>query len=156
MHNYCHLLLTPEWDLKQTWIVFILYVIDVMSTRSSFVNWFWVEWLCVYNFSMFFHFLGEDVPLSQCEDDPPRSEVACEMACPGDCVVGSWSSWSPCSHSCATKTAEGRQSRTRTVLALPGKGNLTSRQDFLFFFFTFPAWCDSLLWLIYQLWHFSS
>uniref|UniRef100_A0A672IN76 Thrombospondin type-1 domain-containing protein 7A n=1 Tax=Salarias fasciatus TaxID=181472 RepID=A0A672IN76_SALFA len=46
---------------------------------------------------------------------------ACEVACSADCVVGPWSSWSPCSHSCATKTAEGRQSRTRTVLAIPGK-----------------------------------
>ncbi|XP_029315244.1 thrombospondin type-1 domain-containing protein 7B isoform X2 [Cottoperca gobio] len=64
---------------------------------------------------------GDDVPITHCVDDPPPTEVACEMACPADCVVGSWSSWSPCSHSCATKTAEGRQSRTRTVLAIPGK-----------------------------------
>lgn len=69
---------------------------------------------------------GEDVPIAHCADDPPPTEVACEVACPADCVVGSWSSWSPCSHSCATKTAEGRQSRTRTVLAIPGKGNATS------------------------------
>ncbi|KAM7407697.1 hypothetical protein PAMA_003439 [Pampus argenteus] len=64
---------------------------------------------------------GEDVASSHCVDDPPPTEVACEVPCPADCVVGSWSSWSSCSHSCATKTAEGRQSRTRTVLALPGK-----------------------------------
>uniref|UniRef100_A0A8C6TPE6 Thrombospondin, type I, domain containing 7Ba n=1 Tax=Neogobius melanostomus TaxID=47308 RepID=A0A8C6TPE6_9GOBI len=50
---------------------------------------------------------------------PPS--VSCVVACPGDCVVGSWSSWSPCTHSCASKGAEARQSRTRTVLALPGK-----------------------------------
>uniref|UniRef100_A0A674ML26 Thrombospondin type-1 domain-containing protein 7A n=1 Tax=Takifugu rubripes TaxID=31033 RepID=A0A674ML26_TAKRU len=47
--------------------------------------------------------------------------VACDVACAADCVVGSWSFWSPCSHSCASKTKEGRQSRKRTVLALPGK-----------------------------------
>lgn len=64
---------------------------------------------------------GVDVPFAHCVDNPPPTEVACEVSCPSDCVVGSWSSWSPCSHSCATKTAEGRQSRTRTVLALPGK-----------------------------------
>uniref|UniRef100_A0A671XNQ9 Thrombospondin type-1 domain-containing protein 7A n=1 Tax=Sparus aurata TaxID=8175 RepID=A0A671XNQ9_SPAAU len=64
----------------------------------------------------------EDVPAAHCEGDPPPAELACEVACSADCVVGSWSSWSACSHSCATKNAEGRQSRTRTVLALPGKG----------------------------------
>ncbi|KAG8000762.1 Thrombospondin type-1 domain-containing protein 7B [Nibea albiflora] len=65
---------------------------------------------------------GENVPITFCEADQPPTEVACEVSCSADCVVGSWSSWSPCSHSCATKNAEGRQSRTRTVLALPGKG----------------------------------
>lgn len=66
---------------------------------------------------------GVYVPISYCVDDPPPTEVACEVACSADCVVGPWSSWSPCSHTCATKTAEGRQSRTRIVLAIPGKGN---------------------------------
>lgn len=66
---------------------------------------------------------GDDVPVDHCVDDPPPTEVACEVPCPADCVVGPWSPWSSCSHSCATKTAEGRQSRTRTVLAIPGKGN---------------------------------
>uniref|UniRef100_A0AAQ6I9L7 Thrombospondin type-1 domain-containing protein 7A n=1 Tax=Anabas testudineus TaxID=64144 RepID=A0AAQ6I9L7_ANATE len=64
---------------------------------------------------------GAFVPITHCVDDPPPTEVSCEVACPADCVVGPWSSWSPCSHSCATKTAEGRQSRTRIVLAIPGK-----------------------------------
>uniref|UniRef100_A0AAY4ECW1 Thrombospondin type-1 domain-containing protein 7A n=1 Tax=Denticeps clupeoides TaxID=299321 RepID=A0AAY4ECW1_9TELE len=50
------------------------------------------------------------------------THVACVVACPGDCVVSSWSEWSPCSHSCSSKHAEGRQSRTRTILALPGEG----------------------------------
>lgn len=65
------------------------------------------------------------MPTGHCADDPPPTEVACEVACAADCVVGSWSPWSPCSHSCATKSAEGRQSRTRTVLAMPGKGTAT-------------------------------
>uniref|UniRef100_A0A3B5A609 Thrombospondin type 1 domain containing 7B n=1 Tax=Stegastes partitus TaxID=144197 RepID=A0A3B5A609_9TELE len=64
---------------------------------------------------------AKDVPDDHCADDPPPSEEACEVACSADCVVGSWSSWSTCSHSCATKTAEGRQSRFRSVLAIPGK-----------------------------------
>uniref|UniRef100_A0A3Q4ARY6 Thrombospondin type-1 domain-containing protein 7A n=1 Tax=Mola mola TaxID=94237 RepID=A0A3Q4ARY6_MOLML len=63
----------------------------------------------------------EHVPPTSCDGDPPTTEVACEVACAADCVVDSWSSWSPCSHTCATKNAVGRQSHTRTVLALPGK-----------------------------------
>lgn len=71
---------------------------------------------------------GEDVPVAHCVDNHPPTAVSCEVACPADCVVGPWSSWLPCSHSCATKTAEGRQSRTRTVLAIPGNGIATSPQ----------------------------
>ncbi|XP_037542046.1 thrombospondin type-1 domain-containing protein 7B [Nematolebias whitei] len=64
---------------------------------------------------------GDVVPSTHCVNDPPPTEETCEVACSADCVVGSWFSWSACSHSCATKTAEGKQSRTRTVLAIPGK-----------------------------------
>ncbi|XP_062313300.1 thrombospondin type-1 domain-containing protein 7B [Osmerus eperlanus] len=66
---------------------------------------------------------GMEASSALCQDSPtPPPEVACEVACLGDCVVGSWSPWSSCSNSCSTKNAEGRQSRTRTVLALPGEG----------------------------------
>ncbi|XP_015252845.1 PREDICTED: thrombospondin type-1 domain-containing protein 7B, partial [Cyprinodon variegatus] len=64
---------------------------------------------------------GVDVPDTHCADVHPPTEETCDVPCCADCVVGSWSFWSPCSHSCATKTAEGKQSRTRTVLAIPGK-----------------------------------
>ncbi|KAI4875447.1 hypothetical protein NFI96_000517 [Prochilodus magdalenae] len=64
---------------------------------------------------------GEPVEAELCEEDPPPAEMSCEIACPGDCVVSSWSDWSSCSHSCTNKNAEGRQSRMRTVLALPGE-----------------------------------
>uniref|UniRef100_H3D083 Thrombospondin type-1 domain-containing protein 7A n=1 Tax=Tetraodon nigroviridis TaxID=99883 RepID=H3D083_TETNG len=65
--------------------------------------------------------VGEVEPPASCEGEPPPSEVSCDLACAADCVVSHWSHWSPCSHSCATKNSEGRQSRKRTVLALPGK-----------------------------------
>nr|XP_015213731.1 PREDICTED: thrombospondin type-1 domain-containing protein 7B isoform X1 [Lepisosteus oculatus]XP_015213732.1 PREDICTED: thrombospondin type-1 domain-containing protein 7B isoform X1 [Lepisosteus oculatus] len=63
---------------------------------------------------------GEAVPSEQCLDVPPPSQLPCEVPCPSDCVLSSWSAWSACSHSCSSKSTEGRQSRTRTVLALPG------------------------------------
>uniref|UniRef100_A0A3B1IIX4 Thrombospondin type-1 domain-containing protein 7A n=1 Tax=Astyanax mexicanus TaxID=7994 RepID=A0A3B1IIX4_ASTMX len=65
---------------------------------------------------------GESVEAELCEDPPPPAKLACEMACPGDCVVSSWSDWSSCSQSCTSKNSEGRQSRMRTILALPGEG----------------------------------
>ncbi|XP_036396447.1 thrombospondin type-1 domain-containing protein 7B [Megalops cyprinoides] len=65
---------------------------------------------------------GVLVPSEHCPDDAPPSQVPCHLSCPGDCVISSWSSWSSCSHSCSTKNSEGRQSRTRAVLALPGEG----------------------------------
>ncbi|KAK1789123.1 hypothetical protein P4O66_015074, partial [Electrophorus voltai] len=68
---------------------------------------------------------GEPVVEGFCKDDPPPVQVACEIACPGGCVVSSWSDWSSCSHSCTNKNAEGRQSRMRSVLAWPGEGGKT-------------------------------
>ncbi|XP_024919574.1 thrombospondin type-1 domain-containing protein 7B [Cynoglossus semilaevis] len=65
---------------------------------------------------------GEEVSADHCEGDPPPTQLLCEVPCEEDCVIGSWSSWSSCSHSCSTKTSEGRQSRTRSVLAVPGQG----------------------------------
>ncbi|XP_056145668.1 thrombospondin type-1 domain-containing protein 7B [Lampris incognitus] len=65
---------------------------------------------------------GTEVSSSQCVGERPPAQGSCEVACPGGCVVGPWSSWSSCSHSCAAKNAEGRQSRTRHVLALPANG----------------------------------
>ncbi|XP_064167589.1 thrombospondin type-1 domain-containing protein 7B isoform X1 [Anguilla rostrata] len=65
---------------------------------------------------------GEVVNSELCTEAPPPTQVSCRLSCPRDCVVSSWSDWSPCSHSCTTKNSEGRQSRTRTILALPGGG----------------------------------
>ncbi|KTF84220.1 hypothetical protein cypCar_00007745 [Cyprinus carpio] len=64
---------------------------------------------------------GDPVPNDQCSGDPPPVRQPCEMPCPGDCVLGHWSPWTSCSQSCSTKHREGQQSRSRLVLALPGK-----------------------------------
>ncbi|KAL0985705.1 hypothetical protein UPYG_G00160800 [Umbra pygmaea] len=64
---------------------------------------------------------GEKVFSGHCPDPPPSTALLCELACPGDCVVCAWSTWSSCSMSCSTKTSVGRQSRSRTILAYPGE-----------------------------------
>ncbi|RXN34302.1 thrombospondin type-1 domain-containing 7B-like protein [Labeo rohita] len=64
---------------------------------------------------------GEQVPSDQCSGDPPPVRLSCEMPCPGDCVLGHWGPWTSCSQSCSSKHHEGKQSRSRLVLALPGK-----------------------------------
>ncbi|XP_038645858.1 thrombospondin type-1 domain-containing protein 7B isoform X2 [Scyliorhinus canicula] len=50
------------------------------------------------------------------------SSGMCELPCPTDCVLSEWSEWSGCSRSCSSRNAEGRQSRTRSILALAGEG----------------------------------
>ncbi|XP_070587525.1 thrombospondin type-1 domain-containing protein 7B [Erythrolamprus reginae] len=66
---------------------------------------------------------GEDVADDFCADSPsPSKTTTCEVPCGMDCVVTEWSQWSPCSQSCSNKNSEGRQTRTRSVLALPGEG----------------------------------
>ncbi|RLW04808.1 hypothetical protein DV515_00005689 [Chloebia gouldiae] len=65
---------------------------------------------------------GEEVPQHLCSELPRPEVVACEVPCARDCVLSEWSPWSPCSHSCSSKNAEGTQSRSRSILALPAEG----------------------------------
>ncbi|XP_025979254.2 thrombospondin type-1 domain-containing protein 7B [Dromaius novaehollandiae] len=65
---------------------------------------------------------GEEVPQNLCSELLRPEMVACEVPCAADCVVSEWSQWSPCSHSCSSKNAEGNQSRSRSILALPAEG----------------------------------
>uniref|UniRef100_A0A803WA16 Thrombospondin type-1 domain-containing protein 7A n=1 Tax=Ficedula albicollis TaxID=59894 RepID=A0A803WA16_FICAL len=65
---------------------------------------------------------GEEVPHHLCSELPHPEVVACEVPCARDCVVSEWSPWSPCSHSCSSRNAEGTQSRSRSILALPAEG----------------------------------
>ncbi|NXN47599.1 THS7B protein, partial [Rhinoptilus africanus] len=72
---------------------------------------------------------GEEVPPHLCSDLPRPEVVACEVPCASDCVISEWSPWSPCSHSCSSKNAEGSQSRSRSILALPAEGGKACPPD---------------------------
>nr|XP_045006889.1 thrombospondin type-1 domain-containing protein 7B isoform X3 [Jaculus jaculus] len=65
---------------------------------------------------------GEAVSGSLCPMPPPPERVACELPCRMDCAVSEWTVWSPCSQSCSNKNSEGKQSRSRSILALGGEG----------------------------------
>lgn len=80
-------------------------------------------WSDAFNQTLRLHLciIGEPVDSNHCPGDPPPVRQICEMPCPGDCVLGHWGSWTTCSQSCSSKHQEGKQSRSRLVLALPGK-----------------------------------
>ncbi|XP_071072572.1 thrombospondin type-1 domain-containing protein 7B isoform X2 [Dasypus novemcinctus] len=65
---------------------------------------------------------GEDVSGSFCPVPPPPERMACEIPCRMDCVVSEWMEWSSCSQSCSYKNSDGKQTRSRTILALAGEG----------------------------------
>lgn len=67
------------------------------------------------------HPTGDVVPTEQCPGDPPPLQKPCEMPCPDDCVLGQWSSWSSCSHCCSSKQVQGKQKRSRVILAPSGQ-----------------------------------
>lgn len=43
---------------------------------------------------------------------PPLEQVSCTVQCSSDCVLSSWSEWTPCLH-------QGRRRRTRYIVGLP-------------------------------------
>ncbi|XP_039199733.1 thrombospondin type-1 domain-containing protein 7A isoform X1 [Crotalus tigris] len=67
---------------------------------------------------------GEEVDRQLCRDAIYPVPIVCEIPCPKDCALSTWSRWSSCSHTCSGKTTEGKQMRTRSVLAYAGEGGL--------------------------------
>nr|XP_034985345.1 thrombospondin type-1 domain-containing protein 7A isoform X1 [Zootoca vivipara] len=67
---------------------------------------------------------GEEVDRQLCRDAIYPVPIVCEVPCPKDCVLSTWSGWSSCSHTCSGKTTEGKQMRARSILAYAGEGGL--------------------------------
>ncbi|CAN7979569.1 unnamed protein product, partial [Ixodes pacificus] len=55
-------------------------------------------------------------------ESPLLKERECFVPCPDDCVLSEWSPWSPCTLLCAEKMAYGVQSRNRSIIGYPAKG----------------------------------
>ncbi|XP_061442295.1 thrombospondin type-1 domain-containing protein 7A isoform X3 [Rhineura floridana] len=67
---------------------------------------------------------GEEVDRQLCRDAIYPVPIVCEVPCPKDCVLSTWSGWSSCSHTCSGKTTEGKQMRARSILAYAGEGGI--------------------------------
>ncbi|KAK7575682.1 hypothetical protein V9T40_011968 [Parthenolecanium corni] len=65
----------------------------------------------------------EIVDESKCHaDSKPSIDEFCVVPCANDCVVSSWSEWTPCSRPCRDSGTAGIRSRNRTIIAPPGPG----------------------------------
>ncbi|TSK28216.1 Thrombospondin type-1 domain-containing protein 7A [Bagarius yarrelli] len=60
---------------------------------------------------------GEFVDRQMCRDAILPMPALCEVPCSKDCVLSPWTSWSLCSHTCSGKNTEGKQTRSRSILA---------------------------------------
>ncbi|XP_073780615.1 thrombospondin, type I, domain containing 7Ab isoform X3 [Danio rerio] len=68
---------------------------------------------------------GVEVEKEMCSDVVYPSPVPCVVPCPKDCALSLWTEWSTCSQTCSSKNAEGKQMRTRAILAY-NAGEVTS------------------------------
>uniref|UniRef100_A0A8C6PXE4 Thrombospondin type-1 domain-containing protein 7A n=1 Tax=Nothobranchius furzeri TaxID=105023 RepID=A0A8C6PXE4_NOTFU len=69
---------------------------------------------------------GENVEKQLCRDAILPMPSICEVPCPKDCALSTWTFWSLCSHTCSGKNTEGRQTRVRSILAY-NAGEVTAR-----------------------------
>ncbi|XP_064856159.1 thrombospondin type-1 domain-containing protein 7A-like [Oncorhynchus nerka] len=60
---------------------------------------------------------GDMVDKELCGGASTPEPIACDVPCPKNCVLSDWTSWSSCSQTCSSKTIEGKQLRTRSILA---------------------------------------
>ncbi|XP_033098167.1 thrombospondin type-1 domain-containing protein 7B-like [Anneissia japonica] len=65
---------------------------------------------------------GITVSDSMCGPYKPQTSLACELPCPGDCVLGEWAPWSECSKTCIGKNNRiGSMYRNRSIVANPSE-----------------------------------
>ncbi|KAL4229485.1 Thrombospondin type 1 repeat-containing protein [Mactra antiquata] len=70
--------------------------------------------------------LGLRVADSRCEElsEKPSITEDCSIACPKDCILSDWSTWTQCPNLCQEERNRGapKQTRERTILAQSGQG----------------------------------
>ncbi|XP_017308235.1 thrombospondin type-1 domain-containing protein 7A [Ictalurus punctatus] len=69
---------------------------------------------------------GNEVNKELCDEASLPGPVSCVVPCPNDCVLSPWTSWSTCSQTCSSKSAEGKQTRTRAILAYSAREGSSS------------------------------
>uniref|UniRef100_A0A672MT39 Thrombospondin type-1 domain-containing protein 7A-like n=1 Tax=Sinocyclocheilus grahami TaxID=75366 RepID=A0A672MT39_SINGR len=87
---------------------------------------------------------GEYVDRQLCRDAILPMPMLCEVPCPKDCVLSPWTSWSLCSNTCSGKNSEGKQTRSRSILAYnAGDGRVfTNIKPLLYSFSTKMMWIE--------------